>query len=159
MPALVPVRPATHSIVDTSDADHSSYVGSLAFRVATHPRCSVEQRWAYIGTRALEGTRNTRSLTSPAPIQAIPSMVTAAAELSRLDGGQGVQLSGTERHIAELVMSGATNGEIARATFLSVKAVEATLPGVYRRLGVRNRARLVRAVQDTDLMPDPATRS
>jgi DNA-binding CsgD family transcriptional regulator len=74
----------------------------------------------------------------------------AAAELSRLDGGRGDGLSDTERRIADLVRSGATNREIARSLFLSVKAVEANLTRLYRRLGVRNRAQLARALEDAE---------
>ncbi len=46
----------------------------------------------------------------------------------------------------ELVRGGATNREIAGTLFLSVKAVEANLTRLYRRLGVRNRTQLVRAL-------------
>ncbi len=80
---------------------------------------------------------------------AAPWLAAAEAELARLDGGRGAGLSETERRIVELVRAGATNREIARATFLSVKAVEANLTRLYRRLGVRNRAQLVRAL-DSD---------
>ena len=80
---------------------------------------------------------------------ALPWQQAATAELTRLDGGRGAGLSETERRIVELVRSGATNREIARALFLSIKAVEANLTRLYRRLGVRNRAQLAR-VLDTD---------
>ncbi|GAA3301398.1 AAA family ATPase [Dactylosporangium vinaceum] len=68
----------------------------------------------------------------------------AAADLARLDGGRGAGLSETERRIVELVRAGATNREIARALFLSIKAVEANLTRLYRRLNVRNRSQLAR---------------
>jgi DNA-binding CsgD family transcriptional regulator len=74
----------------------------------------------------------------------------ASAELARLDGGRGAGLSDTERRIVELVRGGATNREIARSMFLSIKAVEANLTRLYRRLGVRNRAQLARALDSTD---------
>ena len=70
------------------------------------------------------------------------------AELARLDGGQGSGLSDTERQIVDLVLAGATNREIARATHLSVKAIEAKLTRLYRRHGVRNRAQLTRALEN-----------
>jgi DNA-binding CsgD family transcriptional regulator len=73
----------------------------------------------------------------------------ATADLARLDGGRGAGLSETERRIVELVRAGATNREIARALFLSIKAVEANLTRLYRRLNVRNRAQLAR-VLDSD---------
>ncbi|MDG4822725.1 AAA family ATPase [Asanoa sp. WMMD1127] len=81
-----------------------------------------------------------------AAIGAAPWLAQAEAELARLDGGQGPGLSDTERRIVELVLGGATNREIARATHLSVKAIEAKLTRLYRRHGVRNRAQLTRAL-------------
>nr|WP_128380075.1 LuxR family transcriptional regulator [Streptomyces cavernae] len=49
-----------------------------------------------------------------------------------------------ERQVAELVMEGATNREIAARLFISVKTVEATLTRVYRKLGIRSRVDIVR---------------
>jgi DNA-binding CsgD family transcriptional regulator len=82
--------------------------------------------------------------------EAVPWRQVAAAELARLDGGRGAGLSETERRIVELVRGGATNREIARSMFLSIKAVEANLTRLYRRLGVRNRAQLARALDSAD---------
>ncbi|WP_040478396.1 AAA family ATPase [Longispora albida] len=62
-------------------------------------------------------------------------------ELSRLDT-EG-PLTDVELRIAELVRAGATNREIAGILHLSVKAVEANLTRLFRRLGVRNRAELI----------------
>ena len=84
-----------------------------------------------------------------AEAEARPWQEVAAADLARLDGGRGAGLSETERRIVELVRGGATNREIARALFLSIKAVEANLTRLYRRLNVRNRAQLAR-VLDAD---------
>ncbi|WP_271208692.1 LuxR family transcriptional regulator, partial [Streptomyces poonensis] len=53
-------------------------------------------------------------------------------------------LAATERQVAELVMEGATNREIAGRLFISVKTVEATLTRVYRKLGIRSRVDIVR---------------
>jgi DNA-binding CsgD family transcriptional regulator len=82
--------------------------------------------------------------------EALPWRDAAAADLSRLDGGRGAGLSDTERRIVELVRAGATNREIARSLFLSIKAVEANLTRLYRRLGVRNRAQLARALDNAE---------
>jgi DNA-binding CsgD family transcriptional regulator len=81
---------------------------------------------------------------------AVPWRDAAGAELARLDGGRGAGLSETERRIVELVRAGATNREIARSMFLSIKAVEANLTRLYRRLGVRNRAQLARVLETVD---------
>jgi DNA-binding CsgD family transcriptional regulator len=68
-------------------------------------------------------------------------------ELSRhRDREPGSPLTPSEQRVAELVCSGATNREIAAAIYLSVKTVEATLSRVYRKLGVRSRTELVRAL-------------
>jgi DNA-binding CsgD family transcriptional regulator len=84
-----------------------------------------------------------------AAAEAHPWQEVASADLARLDGGRGAGLSETERRIVELVRGGATNREIARSLFLSIKAVEANLTRLYRRLNVRNRAQLAR-VLDAD---------
>jgi DNA-binding CsgD family transcriptional regulator/energy-coupling factor transporter ATP-binding protein EcfA2 len=83
-----------------------------------------------------------------AALGAAPWLTAAQAELARLDGAREAGLSVTERRIVDLVRRGATNREIARATFLSIKAVEANLTRLYRRFGVRNREQLGRALAD-----------
>jgi DNA-binding CsgD family transcriptional regulator len=72
----------------------------------------------------------------------------AEAELTNVNGQRGLGLSDTEARIVDLVCRGATNREIARATFLSVKAIEANLTRLYRRFGVRNREQLSHAVAE-----------
>jgi len=82
-------------------------------------------------------------------IGAAPWLAIAEAELLRLDGARAAGLSDTERRIVELVRVGALDREIARSLFLSIKAVEANLTRLYRRLGVRNRAQLARVLDST----------
>ncbi len=77
-----------------------------------------------------------------------PWRLAAEAELTKLNGPRGLGLSDTEARIVDLVRRGATNREIARATFLSVKAIEANLTRLYRRFGVRNREQLSHAVAE-----------
>jgi len=79
---------------------------------------------------------------------AAPWREAAEAELGRLDGARTGGLSDSERRIVELVRQGATNREIARATYLSVKAVEANLTRLYRRFGVRTRDQLAKVLDD-----------
>jgi DNA-binding CsgD family transcriptional regulator len=79
---------------------------------------------------------------------AAPWRAVAEAELARLDGARSGGLSDSERRIVELVRQGATNREIARATYLSVKAVEANLTRLYRRFGVRTRDQLAKVLDD-----------
>jgi DNA-binding CsgD family transcriptional regulator len=80
---------------------------------------------------------------------AAPWREAAEAELARLDGARTGGLSDSERRIVELVRQGATNREIARATYLSVKAVEANLTRLYRRFGVRTRDQLARSLDES----------
>lgn len=56
------------------------------------------------------------------------------------------ELSPTEERLARLVADGLTNKEVAERMFLSVKTVEANLSRIYRKVGVRSRAELVRAM-------------
>ncbi len=55
-------------------------------------------------------------------------------------------LSATELEIARLAAAGLTNREIAAEAFVTQKAVEANLARVYRKLGIRSRAQLARAL-------------
>jgi DNA-binding CsgD family transcriptional regulator len=52
------------------------------------------------------------------------------------------ELTASELQVAQLVASGLTNREVARAAFMSPKTVEANLARVYRKLGIRSRAEL-----------------
>jgi DNA-binding CsgD family transcriptional regulator len=111
----------------------------------------VARAWYVLGT--LERRAHRRGAAREALSEAVnryaaagaaPWQAAAEAELARLDGARGATLTETERRIVELVRSGATNREIARTTFLSIKAVEANLTRLYRRFGVRGRDQLAR---------------
>ncbi|MEV0096902.1 LuxR family transcriptional regulator [Streptomyces sp. NPDC050738] len=65
----------------------------------------------------------------------------AAEEIGAPQGGPAA-LTVTERRVADVVISGASNKEAAQRLFLSVKTVEATLSRVYRKLDVRSRSQL-----------------
>ncbi|MFC1421243.1 AAA family ATPase [Streptacidiphilus cavernicola] len=81
---------------------------------------------------------------------AVPLLRRAEEELDRLAPAERVdtarELTASERRVAEMVARGATNREVAAALFVSVKTVEGTLSRVYRKLGVRSRTALARAV-------------
>jgi len=68
------------------------------------------------------------------------------------DAGLGV-LTERERQIADLVRSGLRNREIAAQLFVSEKTVERTLSTTYAKLGVRNRAALSAAVEESRRVP------
>ena len=56
-------------------------------------------------------------------------------------------LTAQELQVAAIVAGGATNREAAAALFLSVKTIEFHLGHVYRKLGIRSRTELVRALE------------
>jgi DNA-binding CsgD family transcriptional regulator len=70
-------------------------------------------------------------------------------ELSRLGGRTAASggLTQTEALVADLAISGLSNREIGERAFLTVKAVEANLTRIYRKLGIRSRGGLARAVE------------
>jgi DNA-binding CsgD family transcriptional regulator len=75
----------------------------------------------------------------------------AMAEMARIGGRAPgpVGLTPTEQNVADLVASGLTNREAARALFVSVSTVEASLRRVYSKLGVRSRTELSRRLSES----------
>ena len=69
---------------------------------------------------------------------------TADAELARVGGrpSRARELTPTERRVAELVVAGRSNKEVAAALFVTVSTVEAHLSRIYAKFGVRSRAQL-----------------
>ncbi|GAB2624966.1 LuxR family transcriptional regulator [Streptomyces capparidis] len=74
----------------------------------------------------------------------------ASAPAPPREGSGWDALTEAERQLALLVAEGATNQEAAGRLFVSVKTVEARLTRIYRKLGVRSRARLAAEVRDRD---------
>ena len=70
----------------------------------------------------------------------------ARAELARIGGrtSSADELTPSERRVAELVVEGRTNREVAAALFLTKRTVETHLTHVYAKLGVRSRTELAR---------------
>ena len=56
----------------------------------------------------------------------------------------------TEERIAVLAAQGLTNRTIAEQIFVSPKTVESNLARVYRKLGIRSRAELGRAMAERE---------
>ena len=69
------------------------------------------------------------------------------------------QLTAAERRVARLVVEGRTNREVAAELFVTNATVEAHLTRIYRKLGVRSRTALARAVAEgtveLELQPEP----
>jgi DNA-binding CsgD family transcriptional regulator len=73
------------------------------------------------------------------------------AELARVQGRSApADLTPTEETIAGLAASGLTNRAIAERIFVSPKTVESNMARVYRKLGIRSRAELGRAMADRE---------
>jgi DNA-binding CsgD family transcriptional regulator len=77
----------------------------------------------------------------------------AHAELSRvgLRADSKFALTQTERQVAALVVQGLSNREVAGRLFVSVRTVESNLSRIYRKLGVRSRTEMVRAMAAREL--------
>ena len=76
----------------------------------------------------------------------------ATAEAERISGRrpQPSGLTPTEQRVAELAAAGRANKEIAAEMHLSVKAVEANLSRVYRKLAIRARSELAGRLLDRE---------
>ena len=75
----------------------------------------------------------------------------ARDELMRVNirPGAPLDLTESERRVAELAASGLTNKQVAEASFISPKTVEANLARVYRKLGISSRAELGQRMSQT----------
>jgi DNA-binding NarL/FixJ family response regulator len=56
-------------------------------------------------------------------------------------------LTPSERRVARMAAEGMANKEIAQALFVTVKAVEVHLSGVYRKLQIKSRTQLPDAIR------------
>jgi len=99
---------------------------------------------------ALEGALSVFD-TLPAPLWA----QRARSELERIGGRRGSpgELTPSERRVADLVLAGKTNREIATELFITVHTVEKTLTRTYGKLGVRSRTELARLLADREATP------
>jgi DNA-binding CsgD family transcriptional regulator len=79
----------------------------------------------------------------------------AHAELERIGGRRGSagELTPSERRVADLVLAGRTNREIAIELFITVHTVEKALTRTYAKLGVRSRTELARLLADQEEKP------
>jgi DNA-binding CsgD family transcriptional regulator/tetratricopeptide (TPR) repeat protein len=87
----------------------------------------------------------------PAPLWA----QRARTELERIGGRRGSagELTPSERRVADLVLAGKTNREIATELFITVHTVEKALTRAYAKLGVRSRTELARRLAEIEAMP------
>jgi DNA-binding CsgD family transcriptional regulator len=79
---------------------------------------------------------------------AATGLLTAAGGRLRRPSGEPGPLTAAERRVAEHASAGATNREISRELFVSVRTVETHLSKVYRKLGVSSREEIARALRE-----------
>ena len=74
-----------------------------------------------------------------------PLLAEIEQELARVAAVRsGTELTATEQRVADLIATGATNRDAAAELFVSVRTVETHVASIYRKLGVRTRAELIR---------------
>ncbi len=69
---------------------------------------------------------------------------------------KGPQLSQREREVLLLLAEGYSNREVAERIFRSVKTVETYRANIKKKLGIRNRADMVRYAREAGLLDRPA---
>jgi DNA-binding CsgD family transcriptional regulator len=94
--------------------------------------------------KALARTEFTRALAVFNELGASGYAERTQNEIDRIGGRAAapLELTETERRVAELAASGMTRAEIATSLFISTHTVAANLTRVFRKLGVRNRIEL-----------------
>ncbi|MDT5209592.1 MAG: hypothetical protein QOF67_2007 [Mycobacterium sp.] len=70
--------------------------------------------------------------------------VSAELERTNVSPMRTLELTPSERRVAELAAAGLTNRDVAGTLFVSAKTVEANLTQIYRKLGIHSRAELGR---------------
>jgi len=158
-PWLVAVASRSRAIVSMAQGDLQTSAAAFERALAVHaelPMPFERARTLLWQGRALR--RNKEKLAARAALTEAEQIFTqlgasswaarAASELRRLGLQRGTigELTPTEERIARLVASGMTNKEVAAATFVTVKTVEANLGRIYRKLGVRSRRSLASVV-------------
>jgi DNA-binding CsgD family transcriptional regulator len=146
--------PRARALVLAAEADPAGALATLNdIDVAKAHRLPFELAQASLLRGRLHRRLKQRRLAADAFLEArtvfeglgAPTWVVATNdELARVGPRRRAQsgLTETEVRVAELAASGLTNREVAQATFMSAKTVEAHLASVYRKFGIRSRAQL-----------------
>jgi DNA-binding CsgD family transcriptional regulator len=83
---------------------------------------------------------------APVATRAHDELVAAGARPRRDPTESRSQLTASETRVARLAAEGMTNREIAQALFLTEKTIEVHLTSTYRKLDIRSRSQLLRAL-------------
>ena len=146
--------PRARALVLAAEGDPEAALAALAgIDVATASRLPFELAQASLLRGRLHRRLKHRRLAADAFLEArtvferlgAPTWMDAAnSELMRVGPRRRAQddLTATEIRVAGLAATGLTNREVAQATFMSAKTVEAHLASVYRKLGIHSRAQL-----------------
>lgn len=83
------------------------------------------------------------------------ALLASENKMARL-GGPGGELSDREIDVLRLIALGLTNPQIAEDLFVSVRTIETHRSHVYQKLGVHDRAELVRLAREAGLLDSPS---
>ena len=166
IPWSLAVSARCRGLLLAAHGDLEGAAGSLERALAEHERCPVPFERARTllvhgqVQRRLKQKRQARASLEEAlaifrRLGAEPWAAADARTSSRGSpfAGRRDELSPTELRIAQLAASGSTNQEIAAQVFLTRKTVEANLARAYRKLGIRSRAQLSRALDARESEP------
>jgi DNA-binding CsgD family transcriptional regulator len=144
------------ALVQATHGDLDAAAAAARAAVAAHAASPlrVEHARSLLVLGRIERRRRARGESRSALQQALqlatefghrPLIAQIEYELPRLAAARsGSELTATERRVADLMSGGATNREVAAVLFVSVRTVETHVASIYRKLGVRTRAELVR---------------
>jgi len=160
IPWSLAVSSRCRGLVLAAEGDLEPAAAALERALAEHERCPMPLERARTllahgqvlrrlkqKRRARESLELARGLFARAGAE--PWTQRADAELRRVAVRQAPPgLTATELRIARLAAEGHTNRAIADQAFVSVNTVEANLKRAYRKLGIRSRAQLARALDE-----------
>lgn len=155
-PTLIGIAHRLDGSVLAARDDLDGAVTTLRLAVAAHERSPLRLELGRSLLALGDAYRRRRAKSEAQPVLqaavelftgagAVPFAAQAKAELDRVQRARtGDVLTATETTVAELVVAGLSNREVAERLVTSVRTVEGHLGSIYRKLGVRSRTELVR---------------
>ena len=155
-PTLIGIAHRLDGSVLAARDDLDGAVATLRLAVAAHERSPLRLELGRSLLALGDAYRRRRAKAEAQPVLqsavelftgagAVPFAAQAKAELDRVQRARtGDVLTATETTVAELVVAGLSNREVAERLVTSVRTVEGHLGSIYRKLGVRSRTELVR---------------